>query len=229
MELEKNNNIISEKYKIVKCCILGDTFTGKTTLFNSMLNKSDSKFILPTIGVDFGTINIEDNNEMFKIQIWDTAGQEKFRSITKNYVRDIFIILLVFDLNNISSFKNLQYWLNEIKFNCSENAHMILIGNKIDKSQTVQDKEILEFVKNNDCIKCWFKLSSNNDAQVKSVITQIIFYANKFIESYTPITENFVYDIVEKYTDGLYLKNLPTERFAEIKTGNNKTCSCVIM
>lgn len=217
---------------IIKCCVLGDTYTGKTTLFNQLLQK-DINYISPTMGVDFGALNVtekyEDKN--VKIQIWDTAGQEKFRSISKNYIRDIFIILLVFDISNTTSFKNLEYWLNEIKHTCTENVHMILIANKNDKKHRVSNNDIFEFTQKYNNIKCWFKISSKQTDDAQAIIKQILFYANNFIQQTTPIKENFIYETLDKYTDGLYIRtinDIKESDLVEVKTGGRKYCNCVI-
>lgn len=230
-----NNNHYEREIKttqtlVIKCCVLGDTYTGKTTLFNNLLKK-DINYISPTLGVDFGTLNINEQYEdkNVKIQIWDTAGQEKFRSISKNYVRDIFIVLLVFDISNKTSFKNLEYWLNEIKHNCGNNVHMIIIANKNDKKHHVSDNDIFEFTQKYNNLKCWFKISSMKKQDAQSIIDQILFYSNNFIKKTTPIKENFIYETLDKYTDGLYIKTTNEESsLVEVKTGNSKYCNCII-
>ena len=225
-----SDEINTTKNLIIKCCILGDTFTGKTTLFKCLLNKN-IEYASPTLGVDFGVLNINNSKEYtnIKIQFWDTAGQEKFRSISKNYVRDIFIILLVFDISNKTSFKNLEYWLNEIKHNCAENVHMILIANKNDKKHCVTDNEIFEFTQKYKNLKCWFKISSLEINDVQAIIDQILFYSITFTKKVESTKENFIYETLDKYTDGLYIKTTNEESsLVEVKTGSSKYCGCII-
>jgi len=75
-------------------------------------------------------IKIKDNN--IKLQIWDTAGQESFRSIIRCYYRNSAGVILVYDVSNIKSFDNIKFWFNEIKNFTSININIILVGNKSD-------------------------------------------------------------------------------------------------
>jgi Ras-related protein Rab-1A len=89
---------------------------------------------ITTIGVDYKTKIVEDkkNNEMIKLQIWDTAGQDKFRCITKNYFRGSNGILLIYDITNQNSFKNIRNWVSQIKESLGDEACIALVGNKVD-------------------------------------------------------------------------------------------------
>lgn len=86
-----------------------------------------------TIGVDFGSKTVaitEDTN--IKVQIWDTAGQESFRSITRSYYRGSICALLVYDITRRSSFDNLTRWLDDMRDNAYSKMIIVLIGNKDD-------------------------------------------------------------------------------------------------
>ena len=92
---------------------------------------------ISTIGVDFvrlsqkiKTVDIE--HKIFKLQIWDTAGQEKFRTITSSYYRGAHGIIVVFDVTNKDSFMNVSNWMNEITKYASDNVNKLLVGNKTD-------------------------------------------------------------------------------------------------
>jgi len=117
---------------LFKYIIVGDTAVGKSCL---LLQFTDKKFQSQhdlTIGVEFGsrTINIDSNN--VKLQIWDTAGQEKFRSITRSYYRGAAGALLVYDVTRRDTFEHLTSWLEDcLKFS-SPNIVIMLIGNKCD-------------------------------------------------------------------------------------------------
>ena len=119
--------------KIYKLLLLGDSAVGKSCL---LLRYCDEKFQdlhLATIGLDFRlkTIYLE-NNKKIKVQIWDTAGQDRFLAITKNYYRGANGILLVFDVTNSSSFEHIKNWIEQIKEEASDKIIIYLIGNKID-------------------------------------------------------------------------------------------------
>ena len=85
-----------------------------------------------TIGVEFGSKTIELDGQSIKLQIWDTAGQENFRSITRSYYRSAIGALLVYDITRKETFLHVQKWLEEVKNNSSRQIVVILIGNKKD-------------------------------------------------------------------------------------------------
>ena len=123
---------MGQKIKL-KLIVLGDEFSGKSSILHRYKNKD---FILnnsSTIGVDFVTSTINHNNNEYTLHIWDTSGQEKFNSIITSYYRNIIVALLVFDLSNNESFLNLSKWLDNIKCYCNSNVIVKLIGNKCDK------------------------------------------------------------------------------------------------
>jgi len=121
---------------LYKFIILGDNNCGKTSLLGRYVDDvlgSDDYY--PTIGVDFKIKVVESNGKQIKMNIWDTAGQEKFKSIISYYYKNVAAAILVFDVTNRASFENIQSWIEEIKFNCdlSDKIPMVLIGNKNDK------------------------------------------------------------------------------------------------
>ena len=88
---------------------------------------------MATIGLDYRLKTmILDDHKIVKVQLWDTAGQDKFRAITRNYYKGARGIILIYDVTNTKSYENIKKWINEIKEEISENVTIILIGNKID-------------------------------------------------------------------------------------------------
>lgn len=85
-----------------------------------------------TIGVEFGARMVEINDKQIKLQIWDTAGQESFRSITRSYYRGAAGALLVYDITRRDTFKHLSVWLEEARQHSQNNMVIMLIGNKND-------------------------------------------------------------------------------------------------
>jgi small GTP-binding protein len=148
----------------VKIAFVGSANTGKTTLFKLFCDKLGYSNNInfdencSTIGVDFGTLEYSYKNENFKFQFWDTAGHEKFRTITRAYYRNIFSIILLFDLNNKTSFTDLQFWMTDIR-RTNENVKIILIGNKNDLEKRVSNEQIDFFCKTWN-IQNYFEISS---------------------------------------------------------------------
>eukprot|EP01126_Amoeba_proteus_P027156 TRINITY_DN2693_c0_g2_i9.p1 TRINITY_DN2693_c0_g2~~TRINITY_DN2693_c0_g2_i9.p1 ORF type:complete len:170 (+),score=44.57 TRINITY_DN2693_c0_g2_i9:337-846(+) len=107
-----------------------------------------------TIGVEFGTKTVIVDDVPIRLQIWDTAGQESFRSITRSYYRGAAGALLVFDVTRRESFNQLDEWLNDTKNHANEAMVTVLIGNKIDleSRRAVGEGEARDFAKNHGLV-----------------------------------------------------------------------------
>lgn len=117
----------------MKYIIVGSTAVGKSCLLLQFTDKRFRDTAEPTIGVDFGTSVVMIREEPIKLQIWDTAGQEDFRAITRAYYREAAGALLVYDVSNKTSYKKLGSWLSSVKKNATnDNIVIFLIGNKCD-------------------------------------------------------------------------------------------------
>lgn len=115
----------------IKTIFLGDTNTGKTySLYALQNNYLD--FPTSTIGVEFASLVRTVDNVRFKYNVWDTAGQEKYRSITQSFFKNAGIAVLFFDLTNYRSFQSLPRWMDDIKTYCPDNVTILLVGNKSD-------------------------------------------------------------------------------------------------
>ena len=92
----------------LKLIVLGDQFSGKSSILNRYKNDEFIDYSVSTIGVDFVTKTINKDDNKYILNMWDTSGQEKFNSIITSYYRNIIVALLVFDLSNTESFLNLK-------------------------------------------------------------------------------------------------------------------------
>ena len=149
----------------LKIAFVGSSYTGKTSIFKLFCEKNfgftsvlQSHESSPTIGVDFGAINYEYDNHKFKLQYWDTAGHEKFKTITRSYYRNVYAIFLVFDLHNYRSFLDLHFWINDIKRTVNSATEIVLIGNKKDLTNIIDREEIDTFCRNNNILE-YFDIS----------------------------------------------------------------------
>jgi small GTP-binding protein len=118
---------------IYKILLLGDTTVGKTCFLMRFTEGTFQEIHMSTIGLDYRLkIMPLDDGKKAKVQIWDTAGQDRFRAITKNYYKGAHGIILIFDVCNVETFENVRNWVTQIRENSSEKATIFLIGNKID-------------------------------------------------------------------------------------------------
>ncbi|KAF7457744.1 putative ras-related protein Rab-2 [Cryptosporidium felis] len=135
---------------LFKYIIIGDTAVGKSCL---LLQFTDRRFRVDhdlTIGVEFGARIIDIDAKKVKLQIWDTAGQESFRSITRSYYRGAAGALLVYDITRRDTFNHLGKWLIDVKRNSTPNMVIILVGNKSDLDRReVTTEEGIKFAEQN--------------------------------------------------------------------------------
>ena len=140
---------------LLKYIIIGDQAVGKSNLLLRYTQGEFKNEYQTTIGVEFGAKNANINNKLYRIQIWDTAGQEQFRSITRAYYKNSVCALAVYDISNKDSFNNVSSWIDDCKNQSPKTIYMILVGNKVDledkrevsteEGQELADKYGIEF------------------------------------------------------------------------------------
>lgn len=121
-----------QREKILKIIILGSSDVGKTCIFNRYFNNEFKENLLSTIGIDFQTKFFKFDEQKVKCNFTDTAGQEKFKAVSVNYLKGTDGVILVFDITNKVSYDQVHMWIEEIKNNVKVNIGKILIGNKSD-------------------------------------------------------------------------------------------------
>lgn len=169
----------TRKKNFLKIVILGDSGVGKTTLLQQYLNGKTSGQSKPTIGADFSKREIMIDNTVVTLQIWDTAGQEKFQSLGYAFYRGADCCALCYDLTNAASFDNLNRW----KQGFIENAGptdpasfpFVLLGNKLDQEATKREVATAkgqEWAKeNNDMM--FYETSALEGTSVESAFMQM--------------------------------------------------------
>lgn len=165
-----------QKYKII---LVGDSNVGKTSIMNSYLKKK-KKYVTSTIGTEFSNIFMKEKNQEF--QVWDCAGQEKYRSLVKLYYRGAKVCLFVFDLNNMNSLYSINnYWMKIVKENVEEKCVFYLIGNKNDLENKIYKEVVDELCElyNMDYIEC----SASKDINIKLIFEKIsgLLYGEKIL------------------------------------------------
>ena len=124
-------NSEQEAQIVLKLLLLGDSSVGKTSILNKYISNKFDESSISTVGVDYMDKIIDYNKFKIKLQIWDTSGEEKFRTITKNFYRNADGLLVVFDLTKKESYDHIKSWIDEAKEN-NDKLKTILIGNKLD-------------------------------------------------------------------------------------------------
>ena len=184
--LGKNDNDtlqnISYNY-LFKIALIGDASTGKTSILLRFIDDSFTEDTKSTIGVDFKYVSLELESDTYgKMQIWDTCGSERFKSLTTSFIKTCTAFILVFDLTRQSTFNNLEQWIKIINENTSP-KFMILIGNKND---LVEEREVKKELVLNFCKDKYFnymeisaKSNNNIERMFKEVAYQLFKGAQK--------------------------------------------------
>ena len=135
-----------------KIVFAGDSGVGKTSIIKRFVDGVyDMTGSVPTINVNFSSRDVKVGDQTIKLQLWDTAGQEAYRSISKSYFRNAKCIILVYDIQNRSSFQNLEEWVNLIEDGDSKSTPWVLFGNKNDLPEySVSEEEAMQFCEDHD-------------------------------------------------------------------------------
>jgi len=158
--------------------ILGNSQVGKTNLIGRYLGNIFQEDSLNTIGNERYTNEIEIDGEKFILKIYDTSGQERFRSTSIMVIKQSKIILLVYDVTNRKSFEELNYWVKTVEDNRNDNCIIGIVGNKIDLCEKIEvsEEEGIEFAKKNN-----FQFASTS---AKSNIYNFNYLINNLIDEY---------------------------------------------
>ena len=122
--------------KIYKILLLGDSSVGKTCFLLRYTDNTFQEIYMSTIGLDYRLKTVKlPNEEKIRAQIWDTAGQDRFRAITKNYYKGANGIILIYDITDTKTFEGVKNWIEQIRDEVTREVLIYLVGNKIDKKE----------------------------------------------------------------------------------------------
>ena len=156
---------------LLKYIIIGDASVGKSNILLKYAHNQFKAEYQLTIGVEFGAKNIKIKDKIYRRQIWDTAGQENFRSITRAYYKNSVCALVVYDITNRQSFENVKAWIEDCKSQSPSTILMALVGNKIDldSSRAVSTEEGEDFANMNGMP--FFETSAKSGENIDSIFT----------------------------------------------------------
>ena len=163
--MSENN---SEDEKEIKVILLGNSGVGKTSIINRYVNNVYNSNCETTLGSTYSTREVIKDNVVYKLNLWDTTGQEKYHSITNLFIKGSSIVILVYSIDLLSSFEGLNYWHNSIKENLEGNNYVLaVVGSKSDlineEEEVVSEDEAKKFAKERNAI---FKLVSSKEDPV---------------------------------------------------------------
>lgn len=214
--MNETNNI--EPYDVlIKLLLIGDTSVGKTNIVSRYIQDEFSEKAKPTLGVDFMTKMVEIGDKKVRIQIWDTAGQEKYRSITRSYYSNAKGALVVYDVTDKQSFKNVETWVSDVK-SVVKDVNIALVGNKIDlDDREVTNEEAEAFALSSGFLS--FETSAKTGHNVRNVFKQLIeAIFKKFYDEESSSSEDE--RVKEMHTIMLTRQN--TNKIESVNSG----CSC---
>ena len=159
---------------IIKILIIGDSTVGKTNFVYKFSEDKFSENYFATTGIELKTSSIQIDGKSIKIQLWDTAGQEKYRAMTKNLYLKSQGIIILFDITNETSFINLKNWMSQIKESCGEDIPILLVGNKIDleDNRVINKERAMEYA-NNENIE-YIEVSSKTGENINKALTSLL-------------------------------------------------------
>ena len=213
---------------LFKYIIIGDAAVGKSNLLLRYTHGQFKPEYQLTIGVEFGAKNITISNKTYRIQIWDTAGQENFRSITRAYYKNSACALVVYDITNRESFDNVSTWIEDCRNQSPQTIFMVLVGNKTDleleNKRAVSFEEGQELAEKNKMM--FFETSAKSGKNVDDIFYRSAETIAKRIE------ENF-YDLENEscgIKPGIMKKkqevNIDSGKFMDKSNNNNKKKDC---
>lgn len=180
---------MSVNHKIV---FIGDSSVGKTSIINQYIYGSVTPDHQPTIGIDFFAKSLKIDNKSIRLQIWDTAGQEKFRSISRSYIGRADGIFIVFDVSARSTFNKVQEWINSIKDAGNNHVVIVLIGNKCDIERSVSSDEAKVFAYDRNI--AYYDTSAKDGTNIE----EVFLYMAKNCKTNKPVEEPVPQDNPQK-------------------------------
>ncbi len=156
------------RYKVV---LIGDTDTGKTSVMLRLSHRNFTSVYVPTVGIDFSVRTVSLDEIRYKLTVWDTSGQERFKLITLSYYRGAQGIIIFYDASRQSTFDNVPNWIEDAKK--YSDATLMLVGTKCDSEEKVVAYETAkDFADENDML--FFEVSAKDGTNIEFVLLALL-------------------------------------------------------
>ena len=225
-----------EEVKSVKVVLLGESGVGKTCIISRFVNNIYEDNTMSNISAAYATKTMKFDafgGKEIKYELWDTAGQEKFRAVTRFLYKDAQVVILVYDITVKESFNEIKdYWYNQVKENCPTNTIICLAGNKCDlfEREAVTEEEGKELAKEMGAL---FQLTSPKEKIGINELFQTVGYKvlpilfpnykgkkGELLLYHTMMGDEEGFEIIEKKN----IKNIKLDEFAVKKIKGKKSC-----
>jgi Ras-related protein Rab-18 len=191
--------ILNQTIYQLKIILVGDTSVGKTSLVNRFMGYDFEENLKCTVNADFKIKSVSiSSNIGAELTVWDTCGQERFRSMTRQYFKDAHGVVLVFDVGDLESYNNLSSWMKEIKTNSNRDPEIVLVANKIDREDRKVTKETgMKFAEKNGIM--YTETSSKEGINIDTPFEKLAKSLVEKIQSNPNLNNNNDDDYIKNY------------------------------
>ena len=156
-----------------KLIFIGDSSVGKSCLTAKAVKNNFEEYYQATVGFEFLTFNMKVNDKVIKLQIWDTCGQEIYKSLISNFYRNSSLAVLVYAIDNKESFTHVENWLNDLKSQANPDVRIFLVGNKADLEEDRKiNKEEGEKYKEDQHLDLFMETSAKTGHNARNVLVE---------------------------------------------------------
>ena len=186
-----------------KLIVIGNSGVGKSCLSLRATQNIFKEDFISTIGFEFFSFNLKINDKIVKLQIWDTCGQEIYRSLISGFYRSTELAILVFSVSDRKSFQDLDIWLKQLKMHGTPDCKIFLIGNKVDlPNREVSSEEAINCKKENE-FECYMETSAKSGVNIKEL----------FVNCALSLYKKYIENIKNGKEEGIELDDYENEGF----------------
>ena len=219
-EIEVLDNIKGDKFDFnFKIIVIGNSGVGKSCLTLKATKDIFQENFVSTMGFQFYSFHVKINQKVFKLQIWDTCGQEIYRSLITNFYRTAALAIIVYSVTDKKSFEETEIWLKQVKLNADPNCKIFLIANKVDLPEKVVSSEDGLNLKKEHGFECYMETSAKTGVNVKELFVNCALSLYKELPKYIKEKEKLEEEGDNKFSLNNSLKE-------GIKVEENDDCAC---